>query len=235
MARGSLERSTMPAAESVGTAPSSPWRDTFLDPLLDLRGSVPFTASMLSIRRRRRGPDRGLHVYGMAREHVTYTVNMFIPRSAEFRAVEENPGEIYDWQRVPGFEESTAAREYLLRGYTQGVSLALMSDDAPVGSFHFNVSGPRLFTDAQFQAIDTARRGLQDSLRSIVRAGALALTPRELEVLHLLSHGATNGRIADLLTVSSRTVETHVERVLVKLGASNRAHAVRLGMEARLI
>jgi DNA-binding NarL/FixJ family response regulator len=53
------------------------------------------------------------------------------------------------------------------------------------------------------------------------------LTTRELEVLRLLVEGLTDREIAGSLTVSPRTVETHVSSVLHKLGARNRAEAAR--------
>jgi DNA-binding NarL/FixJ family response regulator len=54
-----------------------------------------------------------------------------------------------------------------------------------------------------------------------------SLTGREAEVLRLLADGLTDREIAASLTVSPRTVETHVSSVLHKLGARNRAEAAR--------
>ena len=53
------------------------------------------------------------------------------------------------------------------------------------------------------------------------------LTMREEEVLRLLADGLTDREIAGSLTISPRTVETHVSSVLHKLGARNRAEAAR--------
>ena len=58
------------------------------------------------------------------------------------------------------------------------------------------------------------------------------LTTREEEVLRLLAEGLTDREIAESLTVSPRTVETHVSSVLHKLGARNRAEAARRYREA---
>jgi len=52
------------------------------------------------------------------------------------------------------------------------------------------------------------------------------LTPREQEVLVLVAQGLSNLEIADRLYISALTVRTHVGRVMNKLGARNRAHAV---------
>jgi DNA-binding CsgD family transcriptional regulator len=55
------------------------------------------------------------------------------------------------------------------------------------------------------------------------RDGAVALTPREREVAALVARGLTNLQVADELTISERTVEGHVERILGKLGFRSRA------------
>ncbi len=54
-----------------------------------------------------------------------------------------------------------------------------------------------------------------------------SLSARELEVLRLLEAGLTDREIADALTISTRTVESHVSAVLRKLGVRNRAEAAR--------
>jgi DNA-binding CsgD family transcriptional regulator len=48
------------------------------------------------------------------------------------------------------------------------------------------------------------------------------LTPREIEVVHLLASGAGNGDIADILGISVATVKTHVRRCFDKLGVKSR-------------
>ncbi len=52
------------------------------------------------------------------------------------------------------------------------------------------------------------------------------LTKRELEVLRLLADGNTNKAIADTLVISGGTVKFHVNSILRKLRAANRAEAV---------
>jgi DNA-binding CsgD family transcriptional regulator len=55
--------------------------------------------------------------------------------------------------------------------------------------------------------------------------GLHGLTPRELEVLGLLIEGSSNQEIARVLVVVPRTVATHLEHILVKLGAPTRTLA----------
>jgi DNA-binding NarL/FixJ family response regulator len=57
------------------------------------------------------------------------------------------------------------------------------------------------------------------------------LSRREVEVLKLIAAGLSNTEIADALFVSHATVKTHVNRILSKTGARDRAQAVRYAYE----
>jgi NarL family two-component system response regulator LiaR len=61
------------------------------------------------------------------------------------------------------------------------------------------------------------------------------LTPREREVLALMSDGLNNHQIADRLVVSRSTVKFHVSSILSKLGATSRTEAVAAAMRHRLV
>jgi two-component system, NarL family, response regulator len=52
------------------------------------------------------------------------------------------------------------------------------------------------------------------------------LSPRELETLDLLARGFTNREIGSALGISERTAKAHVEAILAKLEAADRAEAV---------
>jgi DNA-binding NarL/FixJ family response regulator len=58
-----------------------------------------------------------------------------------------------------------------------------------------------------------------------------ALTPRETEVLGLLTTGQTNQQIAQTLTISRGTAKVHVERIIRKLGVSDRTQAAVRAIE----
>ena len=51
------------------------------------------------------------------------------------------------------------------------------------------------------------------------------LTARELEILRYIAQGMTNQEIGDQLTLSERTVRTHVSHILIKLHLANRTQA----------
>ena len=61
------------------------------------------------------------------------------------------------------------------------------------------------------------------------------LTPRELEVLSLLPTGATAVALGGILFLTEATIKTHLASIYRKLGAANRAQAVSIGIENKLI
>jgi DNA-binding NarL/FixJ family response regulator len=60
-------------------------------------------------------------------------------------------------------------------------------------------------------------------------------TPREIEVLQLISDGLVNREIGGRLYPSEETVKSHVRHLLAKLQARSRAHAVAVGFRRGLI
>jgi DNA-binding NarL/FixJ family response regulator len=85
---------------------------------------------------------------------------------------------------------------------------------------------------ARIRALLT-RCGLE-RVDSDVPMQTVSLTQREREVLQLLAEGLTQTAIANDLTISAKTVGTHIQRILTKLGVHSRAEAVavayRLGI-----
>lgn len=68
-----------------------------------------------------------------------------------------------------------------------------------------------------------------------VQAGLPTMTPRELEVIGLLSQGWTARHIAHALRLSSRTVQKHLEHIYEKMGVHDRMIAVDRARRAGLI
>ena len=56
------------------------------------------------------------------------------------------------------------------------------------------------------------------------------LTRRELDVLKWIMEGKRNSEIAKILGISSRTVEQHVAKILVKLNVETRTAAAMVGL-----
>lgn len=76
---------------------------------------------------------------------------------------------------------------------------------------------------------------LPPSARTLPSPPLQALTPREIEVLAMLSEGLGNKAIARRLGISEHTVKFHVSSIFSKLNASSRTEAVTLGARQGLI
>ena len=87
----------------------------------------------------------------------------------------------------------------------------------------------RPYDEGEFLARIRRSIGRASLIRQAVVGGTgirIGLSPRELEVLALLGHGLETGAIADRLVISRKTVATHVQRILSKLGVHSRTAAV---------
>lgn len=96
----------------------------------------------------------------------------------------------------------------------------------------------RLASEARPQPADPEHRaGPPPDPEAPERPDALphSLTERELEVLRMLARGQTNQQIAKRLVVSSLTVKTHVQRIIRKLGVSDRTQAAVRAAELGLL
>ena len=62
-----------------------------------------------------------------------------------------------------------------------------------------------------------------------------SLSPRERQILALLAEGRTQSQIATALVISSKTVATHIQHILSKLGVQSRAQAVAIAFQKGLV
>ncbi|QYF73252.1 response regulator transcription factor [Cryobacterium sp. PAMC25264] len=69
----------------------------------------------------------------------------------------------------------------------------------------------------------------------VVPAALASLTEREREILLLVGSGHANGDIAAELVISPHTAKTHVNRMMTKLGAHDRAQLVIIAYESGLL
>jgi DNA-binding CsgD family transcriptional regulator len=61
------------------------------------------------------------------------------------------------------------------------------------------------------------------------------LSPREVEVLGLVARGVPNKAIAEQLSLSARTVSSHIEHVYTKIGVSTRGAAAMFALRHGLV
>lgn len=119
----------------------------------------------------------------------------------------------------------------------------LVQDALQAGAISYllkNVTGDELY-----QAICRAHTGrptlAPEAIQALIQTGDEGpslgndLTRREKEVLSLLIKGHSNPEIAERLVVSRATVKVHISSILSKLGVSNRAEAIALAIQHKLV
>lgn len=123
--------------------------------------------------------------------------------------------------------------EYLFEALRAGASGFLLKN-APAHEFVAAVrtvaGGDALLAPAVTRRVVEAfvtRRAPVDMRRQLAD-----LSPREREVLRLLTLGLTNGEIADRLVLGEATVKTHIGSILAKLGLRDRVAAVIFGYQS---
>jgi DNA-binding CsgD family transcriptional regulator/tetratricopeptide (TPR) repeat protein len=84
------------------------------------------------------------------------------------------------------------------------------------------------------QLAQRARLSLSTTAPPSDPVAALNLTPRELDVLTLLTQGRTNRQIGETLYISEKTASVHVTNLLRKLGVPNRMEAAAIGQRVGL-
>lgn len=128
-----------------------------------------------------------------------------------------------------------------VKALRMGTPVFMLADDS---NLHLAVSAMKEgATDIISKPIDTEKfvRAVRDALRRDVHLGAVQggrrpveirgfnqLTPREREVLQLITNGQSNKEAGRELGISPRTIEVHRARVMEKLGARNTADLMRI-------
>ncbi|HEY4347561.1 MAG TPA: response regulator transcription factor [Gaiellaceae bacterium] len=126
--------------------------------------------------------------------------------------------------------------EYVYDALRAGASGFLLKDVPPDQL----AAGVRMIQNGEaLLAPSITRRLIEEFTRPRPTAAPLPgvdeLSPREIEVFHLLARGLSNREIGDRLFVEETTIKTHVARILAKLGVRDRVQAVVLAHEAGIV
>src|SRR5262249_54955647 len=105
-----------------------------------------------------------------------------------------------------------------------------LSPKQAADELRMEVRSGRLAADAVDAVLGSA--GLKLAKR---RSGPAGLTPREIEVLTLIARGASTRKAARILGITSKTAETHIERIYTKTGAATRSTATLFAMQHGLL
>jgi DNA-binding NarL/FixJ family response regulator len=72
-------------------------------------------------------------------------------------------------------------------------------------------------------------------MREYSHLSGMSLGKRELQCLSLVAEGRTNQEIAVAMSTTKATIQSYMRRVLRKLGANDRAHAVYLALKSGVL
>jgi transcriptional regulator EpsA len=108
-----------------------------------------------------------------------------------------------------------------------GTALAALADRLELLLPHIHGAWQRV------QAVERDVAGVGIPQQPAIRVGGV--TQREREILSWLREGKSNQQIAEELGISALTVKNHVQKILRKLNASNRAQAVAQAMSLQLL
>jgi DNA-binding NarL/FixJ family response regulator len=140
---------------------------------------------------------------------------------------------------MPRLTGTQAAREIRAQLPQTAVLLLSMHDDERYMSdaFEAGAGGYVLKSQADADLVDAVRalaRG-EAFLSPVATVEQDTLTARELQVVKLIAEAHTNRQIADVLSVSEKTVESHRANVFAKLGMRDRVELVRYAIKRGLI
>jgi DNA-binding NarL/FixJ family response regulator len=127
--------------------------------------------------------------------------------------------------------------DYILGALRAGASGFLLKRSSPeelVAAVLTVAAGDALLSPSVTRRVIDRVAG-QPLVRERADARLKELTPRERDVFELIAQGLSNREIAATLTVEETTVKSHVKRLLMKLGARDRVHAVILAYESGLV
>jgi len=125
--------------------------------------------------------------------------------------------------------------EFVLEAVRAGADGYLLKDSSPSelrAAIRTVMSGESAFSAAAARQLSTALREEETNRERAERVASL--TARELDVLRHVVAGRTNKETAAMLGISHRTVETHRENILKKLGVRSVAELTRLALEMGL-
>lgn len=127
--------------------------------------------------------------------------------------------------------------DYVFAALKAGASGFLLKDAPPetlVEAVRVVAAGEGILAPSVTRAV-IERFAQQGTPSHELRGRIGALTPREVEVLRLLSRGLSNAEIAAVLVVSEATAKSHVAGILTKLGVRDRVQAVIAAYESGLV
>lgn len=122
-------------------------------------------------------------------------------------------------------DSSSACRVVVLTG-SSGYEAVYQALEAGAKAYLLKTAAPTEIVKA-IRTVAAGKRYIPPSIRDRLaeRMAANSLTVRELEILELIIHGLGNNEIAMQLNLAEGTVKGHINRLLAKLGVTDRTQA----------
>lgn len=98
-----------------------------------------------------------------------------------------------------------------------------------------NGIGNQFFCGQILETIQRANIDVEDINLENFSCEPVVLSERELEIIVKIAEGFTNGQIAELLHLSTHTVNTHRKNIMAKLGVKNTAGIVMYAVKSNLV
>ncbi|MCZ8253690.1 MAG: DNA-binding response regulator [Hylemonella sp.] len=166
---------------------------------------------------------RNAHVSRLAREAVDVAGLGVLLLDNQGRIAWRSPQAMRWLQLALGDQpDPVVLRQWLQQVVLRGETVAALPDGSQLQASHLGSGGPgetMLLLRQQATPRDPAQQR---------RLTGASLTPRETEVLSWLAKGKTNRDIGDILGMSPRTVNKHLEHIFEKLGVETRTAAAAI-------
>ena len=127
------------------------------------------------------------------------------------------------------------AKIIILTSYTTSNDIARALEAGAQGAIMKSAENTELV--AAIRKVAAGERYISPEIQSLMDSDPpiAGLTGRQTEILQSLSLGLTNKDIAQQLGISIRSVEDHVNHILERIGAANRAEAVGIALRKHLL
>lgn len=132
-------------------------------------------------------------------------------------------------------EATPNAKVLILTSYATSDGIARAIDAGAKGAIMKSAENTELV--AAIRKVASGEQYISPEIKSLMDTDppVAVLTGRQTEVLQSLSLGLTNKDIAKQLGISIRSVEEHVNHILERIGAANRAEAVGIALRKHLL
>jgi DNA-binding NarL/FixJ family response regulator len=144
--------------------------------------------------------------------------------------------------QLPGSLHGPHAVAHLVAGGHQ--VLVVSASETPADVVQAIAAGARGYLSKQadeaeilgaIQAVAQGRTYVSATLAAYLLQAPIPITAREREILELVAGGETDQDIAEQLTISVRTVHSHLDRIRDKTGARRRADLTRFAIKRGII